>query len=99
MPVKLPVELPTPPELAHDPELAALALLDAALHVAAYAIIADNMELCAQDEDYVDEQSSPSLLTARDILEKMEVLERDLERYRQQRMAEALARLPHPFDF
>jgi hypothetical protein len=97
MPVKLPVKLPTPPELARDPEFAALALLEASMHVAAYAIIAENMELCAQKEDRIDEQAS--LLTARDLLEKMEVLERDLERYRKQRTAEALASLSHPFDF
>ena len=99
MPVKLPVGLPTPPELAREPELAALALLEASMHVAAYAIIAENMELCAQEKDRIDEQPSLSLLTAKDILEKMEVLERELERYRKQRTDEALARLPHPFDF
>lgn len=96
MPVKLPVELPTPPELARHPELAALALLEASMHVAAYAIIAENMELCAHQEQPPEEQPSPSLLTAAKILDKMETLGRDLERYRRQRLAEALAGVPDP---
>ena len=100
MPVKLPVELPTPPELAHDPELAALALLEASMHVAAYAIIAENMELCAQeDENHIDEKTSLSLLTAKELLEKIEILENVLERYRKHRTADALAGFARHFDF
>ncbi len=93
MPVKLPCDLPTPPELARDPELAALMLLEAALHVATHAIIAENMELCAQ-EDVISHQQLPSTQTAGDILDKLKDLWRNCELYRRQRKEETLARSP-----
>ena len=94
MPVKLPLDLPTPPELARDPELATLVLLEAAIHVATHAIIAENMEICAQEDFVGYRQPLPSIQTAVDILDKLEDLWRDCELYRRQREEEALARSP-----
>lgn len=99
MPVKQLVELPTPQELGADPEMAVVALLKVAMHVAAYAIIAENMELCAQEESHIDESPLPSVLTSREILEKMEILEGDLDRYRQQRTTEASAKSTDSLEF
>lgn len=87
MPVKLPCDLPTPPELIRDPELASLVLLEAAIHVATYAIIAENMELCAQ-EDVIGHQL-PSTQTAGSIIDKLHELWLDCELYRRQRKEEA----------
>lgn len=99
MPVKLPCDLPTPDELTRAPELATLVLLEAALHVANHAIIAENMELFAQ-EDFVDHrQLLPSTQTAGGILDKLGELWHDCELYRRQRQEEVLARLRSPEDF
>lgn len=94
MPVKLPLDLPTPPELARDPELATLVLLEAAIHVATHAIIAENMEICAQEDFVGHRQPLPSIQTAVDILDKLENLWRVCELYRRQREEEAPARYP-----
>ena len=93
MPVKLPCDLPTPHELARDPELATLILLEAAIHVATHAIIAENMELCVQ-EDFVGHRQPllPSTQTAGDILDKLDDLWPDCQLYGRQRNEEALAR-------
>ena len=95
MPVKLPCDLPTPPELARDPELASLTLLEAAIHVTTHAIIAENMEICAQEDFVGHRQPLPSTQTAGDILDKLKDLWRDCELYRRQRgEEEVLARSP-----
>jgi hypothetical protein len=96
MPVKLPCDLPTPTELARDPELGALILLEAAMHVATHAIIAENMELCAH-KDAVRHHQLPSTQTAGDILDKLTELWRDCELYRRQRNKETLAKAPEDF--
>jgi len=97
MPVKLPCDLPTPDELICNPELATLILLEAAIHVATHAIIAENMEICAQDDFVGHRQPLPSTQTAVDILDKLDDLWRDCELYRRQREEETLARPPEDF--
>jgi hypothetical protein len=97
MPVKLPLELPTPHELARDPELATIILLEAAIHVATHAIIAENMEICDQEDFVGHRQPLPSTQTAGDILDKLKDLWRDCERYRRQRKEEAPAKSPEDF--
>ena len=94
MPVTLPCNLPTPQELMHDPELAVLTILEASLHVATHAIIAENMELCDQDAEGHQRHYKPSTKTAGDILDKLQVLWSECQLYRRQRYQEAGCHLP-----
>lgn len=89
MPVTLPCNLPTPQELMRDPELAALTILEAAMHVAMHAIIAENMELSEQDDSPCHPRHiRPSTKTAGDILDKLQELWLRFELYRRQRNGE-----------
>lgn len=97
MPVKFPCDLPTPPELARDPELGVLTLLEAAIHVATYALLAENMDICAHEDFVGQRQLLQSTQTVGDILDKLKDLRRNCELYRKQRQEEALAREPDDF--
>jgi hypothetical protein len=78
-----PHSIPTPPELMKNPELAVLAVLDATLDVAWYALAAEHPDM--HDEHELYEQSTPriSLFVARHIIELMDKLHVSIDRYRQ----------------
>lgn len=70
-------DLPTPPEIARNPEIAALAILDCALELAARALLAAHPEL--------DGDRGPLSAPARSALSALErawKLRRHLARYR-----------------
>ena len=79
------VPLPTQSELAIDPEIASVAVLETALYVTACAFWVGIPEFDSLEEIYADGQPPRSLRTARLILEKIEALSEDLANYRRQR--------------
>lgn len=79
MTVTHPAAPPTPPELARSPEGAALALLDHALYVAGFALLAVNPRVA--DEDFERALDRRELL-AEAIIKHAEVLQATLRRYR-----------------
>ena len=78
MTVTHPAPPPTPPELARSPEGAALALLDHALYVAGFALLAVNPRVA--DEDFERGLDRRELL-AEAILNHAELLQTMLRRY------------------
>lgn len=72
-------DLPTPPEIARSPEIAALAILELTLEVAARALVAAHPEL---DGDRAPEPSSPPARSALSVLERGWKLTLAIELYR-----------------
>ena len=79
MTVTHPAPPPTPPELARSPEGAALALLDHALYVAGFALLATNPRVA--DEDFERGLDRRELLAEAN-LNHAELLQTMLRRYR-----------------
>ena len=80
MTVTHPAPPPTPPELARSPEGAALALLDHALYVAGFALLAVNPRVA--DEDFEQRGLDRRELLAEAIIKHAELLQTMLRRYR-----------------
>lgn len=75
-----PDSMPTPPELARVPEYAALAVLDNALYITAFALLAANPRVV--DEDFEPRDRDRCDLLAETIIKQAEVLQSALRRYR-----------------
>ena len=89
--------LPDPDEIADFPELAALALLEVALHVSLRALIAANPELHA-DADYIEEQGiSPSTDLPFSLAIRIGELAEQIRLYREQIDEERKEREAQPF--
>jgi hypothetical protein len=73
------VSLPCPGDLATDPELAVLALLDATLAIAVQALIASNPELLYDDDDLT---KPPRVIAAQQIVVLHRELSDALQEYR-----------------
>ncbi len=86
------VPLPTQSQLAIDPAIASVALLETALYVTACAFWVGIPEIEDMEEIYADGEPPRSLVTARRILEKIDALSEDLASYRRQRDQENGAR-------
>ena len=80
MTVTHPAPPPTPPELARAPEGAALAVLDNALYVAGFALLAVNPRVA--DEDFEQRGLDRRELLAEAIIKHAELLQTMLRRYR-----------------
>ena len=72
---------PTVPELVHAPELATIALLELALHLAAQALLAEHPTLA--DDFARTRDDAPVLALAHNICRRAAALEQALRRYRQ----------------
>ena len=87
---------PTPPELAHAPECAALSILEYALYATGFALLAAQPAVAdAELDDHLDRQE----LLADVILKQVDVLQLALRRYRHAAMSSMhYARVDHdPF--
>ena len=80
MTVTHPAPPPTPPELARSPEGAALAVLDNALYVAGFALLAVNPRVA--DEDFEQRGLDRRELLAEAIINHGALLQTMLRRYR-----------------
>jgi len=80
MTVTHPAPPPTPPELARSPEGAALAVLDNALYVAGFALLAVNPRVA--DEEFEQRGLDRRELLAEAIIKHAELLQTMLRRYR-----------------
>lgn len=76
-----PEQTPTPPELARAPECAALAVLDNALYIAGFALLAVNPRVA--DADFEPSRLDRRELLAEAILKHADVLQCTLRRYRE----------------
>ena len=74
------MNVPTPPEIVHDPELAILAVLDAVLDATANSLVAAHLELCDPEPD-PHPTSRPTALAAA-ILRQARRMRANLARYR-----------------
>ena len=81
-------ELVFPADLLENPELAALAILDAALQQTVYALLAAHPELAVGDTLETCWASGPALWTADSVHEHIAQLQHAIERYRQALEAE-----------
>ena len=75
--------IPTPPELMKNPELAVLAVLDATIDIAWYALAAEHPDLHDEHELYEQPKPRISLFVARHIIELLDKLHDSIDRYRQ----------------
>ena len=78
-----------PPELWTHPQMAVLAVLDAALEVASCALYAEHRELDDTDRPDWIEPWPPSTGLAGSLLRHMDMLQRAIEEYREQCRDEA----------
>lgn len=75
-----PESTPTPPELARAPECAALSLVDNALYITAFALLAANPRVV--DEDFEPRDLDRKEILAEAIIKQTEALQSALRRYR-----------------
>lgn len=86
---------PTPPELAENPELAVLALLDAALDLAVSALLALYPELADPERPYWIRRPSPDLDRAATLTRRAHALQDAIAAYRRT-LPPATDDLPEP---
>lgn len=75
-------EWPDPFDLTENPELAVLAVLDTALHLAVRALVAAHPQLEADDAPYWRRDRSPAFLRADSIASHAHALADEIQRYR-----------------
>lgn len=75
-------EWPLPFDLAENPELAVLAVLDTALHLAVRALVAAHPQLEADDVPYWCRDRSPAFILADSITAHAQALSEQVEQYR-----------------
>jgi len=77
-----PFPWPLPFDLAENPELAVLAVLDTALHLAVRALVAAHPQLQADEVPYWCLDRSPPFILADSIVSHAQALSEKLEQYR-----------------